>query len=150
MNLESVGKLVAQHSATPAAMQTKTQRAELEQTIVRKMVNSIFWGMIILGIGVAMLVVNQTFDIGKWFSLLSVLFMFGGIGVATAGVLNSIRQGAGISGARSSTQLNGAVGTKSLPTTRIPEALPSVTEQTTQLIGGSESKNKMRDTNGGQ
>ena len=92
------------------------------------MFNWLTMGIIILGIGVVMIVVNKNFDIGKWFSLLSSLMMLGGIGVATAGVLNAVRGAASISEKRSPNQ-------KSLDAGSGPgEALPSITERTTQLL----------------
>jgi hypothetical protein len=140
MSLETVGKLVAQHSSSPIEVQNQLDKAALEQAMVRKMFNWLMWGMIILGIGVAMLVVNKNFDIGRWFNLLSSLFILGGTGVASAGVLNAIRRGVTIAGVRPPNR-------KSLPTSPLPVELPSVTERTTQLIGVEEAPtNKMMDT----
>jgi hypothetical protein len=140
MSLETVGKLVAQHSSSTVEVQNQLDKAALEQAMVRKMFTWLMWGMIILGIGVAMLVVNKNFDIGRWFNLLSSLFILGGTGVASAGVLNAIRRGVTIAGVRPPNQ-------KSLPTSPLPVELPSVTERTTQLIGVDDaSTNKMMDT----
>jgi hypothetical protein len=140
MSLETVGKLVAQHSSSTVEVQNQLDKAALEQAMVRKMFTWLMWGMIILGIGVAMLVVNKNFDIGRWFNLLSSLFILGGTGVASAGVLNAIRRGVTIAGVRPPNQ-------KSLPTSPLPVELPSVTERTTQLIGVDDAPtNKMMDT----
>jgi len=95
------------------------------------MFNWIMLGMIILGAGAAMIVVNKNFDVGKWFSLLSSFLILGGTGVATAGVLNAIRRAPGISGPPEQ---------KSLPTNPVPNELPSITERTTQLIPAEEAQ----------
>ena len=138
MSLEAVGKLVAQHSSSPAEVQKKLDRTELEREMVRYMFNWIMWGMIILGIGAAMIVVKKQFDLGKWFGLLSSFLILGGAGVAAVGVINAIRRSLGISASPSN---------KSLPTSPLPTALPSVTERTTQLIGVEDTPtNKMMDT----
>ncbi len=99
----------------------------MEQAAVRTMFNWLMLGMIILGIGVAMIIVNKNFDIGKWFSLLSSFLILGGTGVATAGVLNAIR------GATRSNE-------KALHTNTVPNELPSITERTTQLIPAEEAR----------
>jgi len=127
MSLETVGKLVAEHSSAPAEAQNKIDKAAIEQALVRNMFTWLMFGMIILGIGVAMLVINKNFDIGRWFSLLSSFFILGGTGIATAGVLNAIRRGTSIVGMRLPNK-------KSLPTNSIAAELPSITERTTQLI----------------
>ena len=131
MSLEVIGKLVAQHSASPVAVQRRNDKVALEQAAVRTMFNWITLGMIILGAGAAMIVVNKNFDVGKWFSLLSSFLILGGTGVATAGVLNAIRRAPGISGPPEQ---------KSLPTNPIPNELPSITERTTQLIPAEEAQ----------
>ena len=84
-----------------------------------------------LGIGVAIIIVNKSFDIGKWFSVLSSFLMLGGTGVATAGVLNAIRRAASITGAPNQ---------KSLHTNPGLDELPSITERTTQLIPVEEAR----------
>ena len=148
MSLESVGKLVAQHSSSSLEKQRKIDKQELEQAIVRNMFNWLMWGMIVLGIGVAMLVVNKYFDIGRWFSLLSSALLLGGTGIVTASVLNAIRQGASIPGKRSVDQISATPQAKSLPTNPIP-ALPSITERTTQLIPADDARAKdVKDSSG--
>jgi hypothetical protein len=139
MSLETVGKLVAQHSPSLLEKQGKIDNVKLEQAIVRKMFSWLMWGMIVLGIGVAMLVVNKSFDIGRWFSLLSSALLLGGTGIATAGVLNAIRSGASISGKQSTDQIPGTPEVKSLPTNPAA-ALPSITERTTQLISADDAR----------
>lgn len=146
MNLESVGNLVARHSASPAAVQLRIDRREREQAAVRMMFNWMTWGFLILGIGVAMIVINKNFDIGNWFATLSSFIALGGMGVAVAGVFKAMRQGTSLPARQTSGEL-GSREKKSVPTNPIPPALPSVTEQTTQLIGVNEAPtNKMMDT----
>ncbi|HEV8367680.1 MAG TPA: hypothetical protein VGQ39_07005 [Pyrinomonadaceae bacterium] len=140
MSLEAVGKLVASHSASPEGAQLKIAKVEAEQIVVRQMVNWLTWGMIILGIGVAMLVVNKYFDIGRWFQLASSCLLLGGTGIAAAGVLNAVRQGVNVSGMRSKSSELPNNEPKSLPTNPFPEALPSVTERTTKLISTEDSR----------
>ncbi len=142
MNLETVVTLVAQHSSTPIETQNKIDRAERERALVQQMFSWIMWGMIVLGIGVAMLVTNKYFDLGRWFALASSCLLLGGTGIATFGLLNSIRQGVAISGKRAPREIPGATETKSLPTNPIPPALPSITERTTQLISGEDARPK--------
>lgn len=138
MSLETVGKLVAQHSVSPVEVQNKNDKLAREQAAVRTMFNWIMWGMIILGIGVAMIVVNKNFAIGKWFSLLSSLIVLGGTGVAMAGVLNPLRR---------ATSIAGPSNQKSLHSTPVPDQLPSITERTTQLISTEEARtNKLLST----
>jgi zinc ribbon protein len=146
MSLETVGKLVAQHSGAPIETQQKLAKAETEQELVRKMFFWMKWGMLILLFGVAMLVINKNFAIGKWFNLLSMFFMLGGIIVAGTAMFDAMIKGATLSSAKPNKQLAGATD-KQLPTKPIPHELPSVTERTTQLIGVEETKtNKMMDT----
>jgi len=89
-------------------------------------------GMIIIGIGVLMLVLNKTFDFGTIFKLVSSLVLIGGTGCAAFGVLSAIRKGTTLTVANSAPQLTQA-DEPSLPTGSL-EAFPSVTERTTQLI----------------
>jgi len=131
MSLETVGKLVAKHTGSPAAMQAKLDRAEAEKAVVRSMFNWMIWGMLIVGIGVVMFVVNKNFPIGDWFRLLGSLLAIGGMGLMVGGVLNAVRRGT-LPSRREPDQLAGPVDTNELPTNRIPAALPSITERTTQ------------------
>jgi hypothetical protein len=146
MSLETVGKLVASHSGSPATAQTKLDKAEAEKAIVRSMFNWMILGIVIVGIGLLMIVVDRSFVIGKWFSVLSSLLMLGGMGIATGGVLNAIRRGT-LPSRRERVSLAEAPDTNELPTHPIPAELPSVTERTTQLIAVDEAPtNKMMDT----
>lgn len=151
MSLETVGKLVAQHSAPLTETQQKLAKAETERELVRKMFLWMKWGMIILLAGVVMLVINKNFAIGKWFNLLSALVMLGGIVVGGAGMFDAMIKGASLSSAKSPKQVGGETEKQSLPTNPIPHELPSVTERTTQLIGVEDVKtNKMMDTDARQ
>lgn len=138
MSLETVEKLVAQHTSSPAAVQKKLQKAEAEKAIVRSMFNWMIWGMLIMGIGVVMIVINKSFPIGNWFRLLSSLLVLGGMGVTCGGALSAIKRGA-LSTRPPANQLSGPPDTKSLPTSPTPAELPSITERTTQLIGVEEA-----------
>ena len=121
-------------AALPAEVQRNIDRKEEEQIIVRRMFNWMIWGMIVLGIGVVMLVINKNFDIGKAFHLLSSCLVLGGAGIAMAGVLKGIKQGTYISGKRPTIDALPPSEQKSLLTNPFPESLPSVTEGTTKLI----------------
>lgn len=138
MSLEAIGKLVAQHSTSPVEVQRRNDKVAREQAAVRIMFNWLILGLIILGIGLAMIVVNKEFEIGKWFSLLSSFLILGGTGVATAGVLNAVRRAASITGPSNQ---------KTLHTNTVPNQLPSITERTTQLIPAEEARtNKLVST----
>jgi hypothetical protein len=134
--LESIGKLVAQHSSAVTPSQTKLDKIRAEQQIVQYMFKWITIGMIIIGIGVLMLVLNKTFDFGTIFKLASSFVLISGTGCAAYGVLSAIRKGTALPAGGSTRQLPCA-DEKALPMTEFPEALPSVTERTTQLIRSS-------------
>ncbi|HTG87690.1 MAG TPA: hypothetical protein VL907_11675 [Pyrinomonadaceae bacterium] len=144
MRLEAVGKLVAGHNSTPLP-ERRSGKSELEQEILRRMFTWMTWGIIILGIGVVMLVFNKSFSIGNWLRFLSTMVCLSGVGVATAGLLSAIRQG--VSGKRPVDQISGSVDTKSLASKAMPASLPSVTEQTTQLLSTEEAPDKLLDSN---
>ena len=145
MSLETVGKLVAQHAASPLEKQKKTGKAEHEQAIVRRMMNWLIWGVIVLGLGVFMLLLNKSMDFGRWFSFLTSVVMLGGMGIATAGVLSAIKQGVSIQQKPSVEQIDATPNEKSLPTHLSTAALPSITERTTQLISVDEARAKHRE-----
>ncbi|PWT88291.1 MAG: hypothetical protein C5B55_13390 [Blastocatellia bacterium] len=148
MSLSAVGKLVAQHSATPVEIQKKLQQREREAKIVRCMVNWIIRGMIVLGIGVVILVCAKNFDLGKWVRTIATLVILSGCGSALFGVLNSLRQGASLSTNSEQIPLDEPVDTKQLPANPIPSSLPSVTERTTQLISVKTSDSESKFSNG--
>lgn len=138
MSLETVGKLVAQHSDKPPEMQLTLTKAELEQAALRKMVTWLKWGMILIGLGVALLVVAKTFGTAKWLSLLSMFFMLSGFAVTGIGLFDAMAEGAKLSLAKPGKEVGRG---------KEVQSLPSVTERTTQLIGVEDAKtNKMMDT----
>jgi hypothetical protein len=137
MALDAVGKLVASHATSPVETQKKIERNETEQVIVRRMFSWIMWGMIIIGIGVMMLVMNKYFDLPRWLHIASSFLLLGGVGVTSAGLLNGIRQGTQLSGKRTTTPALPAVEQTAMPTNPFPESLPSVTERTTKLISNT-------------
>lgn len=146
MSLEAVSKLVAEHSSELVEVQKKADKVALEAAIVRSMFNWITWGIIILGVGVFLLILDRSLSIGKGFSIFTSFLMLSGLGIATAGVLKAIKQGTTFATGRRDNQISGTPDTKSLPTNEIPDALPSVTERTTQLIGVEDVRtNKMMD-----
>jgi len=140
MSLETVGKLVAQYSSSPLEKQKKIDTTEPEQAMVRTMFNWLMLGMIVIGVGIAMLVVNKYFDLGKWFSLVSASLLLGGTTIATAGVLNAIRQGVRVSGRQPNDQISRSLEPKLLRTNPIPASVPSITERTTQLIPADDAR----------
>jgi hypothetical protein len=142
MNLETVGKLVTQHSSESLILtEEKIDKAKAERVLLQFMVRWMMWGMLLLGIGVLMLVTNKYFDLGRWFGLAASTFLLGGVGFATYGVLAAMRDGAAISGRHSRRNITGTIDRKSLPTNPIPASLPSITERTTQLISAEDASN---------
>ena len=133
-----VGQLVSQHAGEA---QKKIALRRSEQEIVSWMFKWIWWGIIVLGLGVGMLVTGRTLAnmdyfapaVAAWLRLLSTFVILGGAGMSLFGVLNAMRQGASLSAGRRPSALAEPHDPKQLPTNPIPE-LPSVTERTTQLI----------------
>lgn len=133
-SLTPVGELM--RDGVPSADDAKLDRAEREALVVRRMFRWIAWGAILLGLGVLMMVVDRSFDVGKAFKFLCTLVMLAGIGVATYGVLSAMMKGT------AATLKAAEPGKDELraPTTREldgrgPLPVPSVTERTTELIG---------------
>lgn len=132
--LAAVGELL--RAAEPTAEAAKLDRAQREALMVRQMFRWIAWGMIVLGIGVLMLVVNKSFDVGKFLNFLSSILLLSGTAMAAYGVISTIGKGA-----RSS--LKGADELKEFPAANTRELgepivsipMSSVTERTTDLIG---------------
>jgi hypothetical protein len=98
-------------------------------------------GMIIIGLGVLMLVLNKNFDFGKLFGLISSLLLIGGIVCAAFGLFSAIFKNAALAVGGGTKQLPQAEE-KVLPASTFPDTLPSVTERTTQLIEHSREKQK--------
>ncbi|HET6975132.1 MAG TPA: zinc ribbon domain-containing protein [Pyrinomonadaceae bacterium] len=146
MRLDTVGKLVAQHAASPVEKQKKLAKAECERVIVRRMINWMIWGMIVLGLGVFLVVLNKSIDLGTWVKFLSSVLILSGVGLAMAGVLGAIKQGASLQQKPSTKEIDATPDEESLPAHLTPVALPSITERTTQLIAVDDMRAKQRDT----
>ena len=141
MNLETVGKLVEQHSGSVSSSLTRAEKSRAEQQIVRSMFTTLMIAMAIMGVGIFLLVINKTFHLGAAVGLLATLVLLGGTGCAAFAVLNGVRRGASLTVGRSQLELPDATD-KSLPTNPFPEALPSVTERTTQLISSTSTNDQ--------
>src|SRR5512132_3363777 len=92
MSLNSVAQLVDAHSASPDPT-SKIARRETERAIVRRMFTWLTWGMIVLGVGVLMLVLNKSLDLGGAFRLATGLVLLAGVALASSGVLRAMLQG---------------------------------------------------------
>ena len=137
-DLVAVSELIRGKQPTePTEVARKLDRAEHEAMVVRHMFRWIGWGIMVLGIGVLMLVVNKSFDLGKLFGLASSLFLLGGVGMALYGIISAI--GKGVSPSLKVTDAEqrelDAPTTQQLEGGAIPVPIPSVTERTTELIG---------------
>lgn len=132
--LAPVGELM--RDGVPPPEDAKLDRARREALIVRQMVRWLAWGMIVLGLGVLMLVIDRSFDVGKAFKFVCTLVMLAGIGIATYGVISAMMKG----GAATLKPGEPKQDELRAPTTReleagAPISIPSVTERTTELIG---------------
>ena len=132
--LAPIGELI--RAGDPSGETAKIDRAEREALIVRQMLRWITWGVIVLGVGVLMLVIDKSFDVGKAFKFVCTLVMLAGIGIATYGVISTMMKGG------DATLKPGEPRQDELraPTTReleggAPISIPSITERTTELIG---------------
>lgn len=136
MNLEKVGKLLAEHSPTPTEHHVKLAQAESERAALQRMTKWMSWGMFVVGIGVLLLVANKSFDLGRWFNLLASSFLLSGIGLATYGVFGAMRAGSTHPkfAASEPNEIGKTETTKSLASDHMPLPLPSVTERTTDLL----------------
>jgi heme exporter protein D len=139
MNLNSVNQLVAAHSATPE-LEGKVARREAERAIVRRMFVWLSWGMIVLGLGVLMLVLKKSLDLGTSFGLAASLILLAGVAMASIGVLRAMLQGVNPSDKKESKVLKQSAPTTYLPEERIPISTPSVTERTTRILDSSQKK----------
>ena len=139
LSLEPVSKLIAQDRSDQSL---ELDKAERERMVVRQMFRWITWGLIVIGAGVLMLVVNKGFDLGKWIGLAASLLLFAGTGLTAYGVISAV-------GKAGSEALKGGDAdrkpekisptTKELADKGPPSPLPSVTERTTQLIAPREN-----------
>jgi hypothetical protein len=145
MNLHAVSKLVAEHSSSPAEVQKKMDLAEQKRAIARTMFTWMTWGMIIMGIGIVLIMVNKSFAIGGLFRLFASLLTIAGMGVTVAGMLVAMKKGLTPPGYRPRPQLSTPAEPTRLPTNPIRDSLPSITEQTTRLLAvdGPVTKDKL-------
>ena len=134
-NLEPVGKLV---TAGPD-LETKSEKLESEQAILRRMIRWMMWGCLVLLIGLVLLVSGKAFDLPKFLSPLASFLLVGGAAAAGYGVLAALRDG--MASPRKLPRAHQAraelptASTNELGNQDVPMSLPSVTERTTQLIG---------------
>lgn len=136
MSLTTVSKLVAAHSGSSAGNLQKIKRdqSEQEQAILGRMFTWMSWGLLILSVGIVMLVINKSYDVGKWFGLVAGLFLLSGCGTASHAVMKAIRDGANWRKSPTPKTLDTTETSRFLPEERNPVSLPTVTERTTQLI----------------
>ena len=132
--LAPVGELMRDSVTSPE--DAKLDRARREALIVRQMLRWLAWGIIVLGLGVLMLVVDKSFDVGKAFKFVCTLVMLAGMGIATYGVISAMMRG----GAATLKASEPKKDELRAATTRelqggAPISIPSVTERTTELIG---------------
>ena len=132
--LAPVGELM--RDGVPSPEDAKLDRARREALIVRQMFRWLAWGIIVLGLGVLMLVIDKSFDVGKAFKFVCTLVMLAGMGIATYGVISAMMKG----GAATLKATESKQDELRAPTTRelegrAPISIPSVTERTTELIG---------------
>jgi hypothetical protein len=88
MGLETVVKLVEQHSGAISPSPTKAEKVRAENEIVRSMFTALMIGMAIIGIGVLLLVVNKTLNIAPTVNILASFLLLGGTGYSAYAVLN--------------------------------------------------------------
>lgn len=133
-NLEPVSELVV---AAPGR-DAKSDAKESDRVILGRMYRWMMWGFLVLLIGLVLLVTGKAFDVPKFISPLAAFLLVGGTATVTYGVLAALRDGIAspkklAQPAHDGGELSSA-STSELPNSRIPIALPSVTERTTQLI----------------
>ena len=133
--LAPVGELI--RAGAPAGEVAKLDQAEREALIVRHMFRWLAWGMIVLGVGVLMLVVDKSFDLGKVFKFMSAVLLLGGTAMASYGVISAIGKGAAAALKNADVKKHEvpAPTTRELAGDAVPISTPSVTERTTELIG---------------
>jgi predicted nucleic acid-binding Zn ribbon protein len=141
MSLDSVSKLVAAHSGDISTDEQALSRAEAERRITRAMFTWMGWGILIAGIGIAMLVVNKSFDLGRWFLNCASFLLLGGTGIAVFGFFKAMRDGINLPGKVPTQSVAHGEPTKALPGGH-GAPLPSITERTTQLIASPDERTK--------
>jgi len=139
MGLETVSKLVAEHSS-PEML--KVEKSLCKKANDVRMYNSLKWGMLSFILGMAMLFLVKTLGLGKGFNLIGGLLLFMAMGWMCLAALSTIREGPasrklpllGQTG-----ELPKAENTKELPSAHIPVPVASITERTTQLIAADDA-----------
>lgn len=139
-NLEPVSKLIVNN---PHADQLKLEKAAREKLALRRMVNWMMRGMLIMLIGVVVIVINKTFNLDPLVKLIGTFITLGGVSVAMYGLLDTMRGGKGrpkpeaidVGSHTVNSEESGKADTTRELEGRLPVPLPSVTERTTQLIG---------------
>jgi hypothetical protein len=139
-NLAPITKLIQAGSADDA--EAKLEKVERDKLLVRRMVNWMMWGMLIMLIGVVLTVVNKQLKLDQLVGLIGTLIILAGLSVTTYGVLDALRCG-GLKKRKpkamtepAASEIEQASTTKELEG-RLPIPLGSVTERTTQLIGAN-------------
>jgi len=135
MDLETVSKLVAQHSS-PETL--KLEKSLTDRANRQRMYQSFKWGMICFILGMAALATTKTLSLDKAFNLGPLLLLFMGMGIMCYGLLGTMRERASgsrkLPGPGATSELPETEITKELPAARVPVPVASVTERTTQLI----------------
>jgi hypothetical protein len=135
MGLETVSKLVAEHSS-PEML--KVEKSLCKRAIEQRMYTSLKWGMMAFILGMAMLFLVKTIGLGKGFNLIGGSLLFLSMGWMCYAVLSPMRDGS-LNSNRfprrvQPEELPRTDITKELPAARIPVSVASITERTTQLI----------------
>jgi hypothetical protein len=145
MDLETVSKLVVAHSS-PETL--KIEKSLTKRAVQKRMYQSIKWGMICFILGMAALATTKTLSLDKIFNLGPLFLLFMGMAIMLYGVLSPMRDRASKSSKSldpgRTGELHEAETTRELTSARVPVAVPSITERTTQLIA-TDHADKSRD-----
>ncbi|MGH9873364.1 MAG: zinc ribbon domain-containing protein [Pyrinomonadaceae bacterium] len=140
MDLETVSKLVAEHSSPD---RLKLEKSLSEKASQQRMYHSLKWGMICLILGMAVLTVVKTLALDKTFNLAGALLLFMAMGLMCYSVLAPLHERASNSKKLPESDRTGELPetetTKELPPARVPVPVASVTERTTQLIASEKA-----------
>jgi hypothetical protein len=140
MDLETVSKLVAQHSS-PEGL--KHEKLLAKGSAQQRVVQSFGLGVGSLILGLALLFVLKTLEVDKTYHLIAAFFLFMGMGVMCYGLFSAARAGAMKPGKLPQPDQQGELTqtevTKELPSARVPVPVASITERTTQLIANEDA-----------
>ena len=135
MDLETVSKLVAEHSS-PEAL--KLEESLSKKANQQRMYQSLKWGMISLILGMAVLTIVKTLALDKTFNLVGALLLFMAMGLMAYSVLAPMSERASRSkklpASGRTSELSETDTTRELPAAGVPIPAASITERTTQLI----------------